>query len=364
MSPKGFSILATATAVAVALAAWSVVDRDMPGSTAPGAEQPVVAGLVDRLNDVAAIVVESSDGKLTLRRNDQQGWAIVERGGYPADPGKVRDLALGVAGLRLVEAKTAAADRLPRLEVGEPGPGAKSKRVDLLDAQGAPLAALVVGKTRFGLYGGGRSGVYVRRAGEAQAWLAAGQLDVPTKAMDLVEREFLSVQPNQLARVTLGAGGPSPVVMEKAAATDEAFTLRTPPPAGRQADPEKLERLGSSLIALTMQDVRPAAELQPAADAPTARFETWDGLIIEVRTIVAGEGEEVRHWARFTPSASPPIGTAPMPVEGQPAPPAAAERVTALKPKLEPWSFELPGYLAERMTWTLDDLTAPPEGAS
>lgn len=363
MSPKGFTILVSATAIAVALAAWSVVDRDVPDGAAPGAEQPVVAGLVDRLNDVATIATESSDGKLTLRRNDQQGWTIVDRGGYPADPGKVRDLALGVAGLRLVEAKTAAADRLPRLEVGEPGPNAKSRRVDLLDAQGAPLASLVVGKTRFGLYGGGRSGVYVRRAGEAQAWLAAGQLDVPTKAMDLVEREFLSVQPNQLARVILGAGGQSPVVMEKAA-SDEAFTLRTPPPAGRQTDPEKLERLGSSLIALTMQEVKPAAELQPAAGARTARFETWDGLIIEVRTIVDGEGEEARHWAYFTPSAGLPVGSALVPAESQPAPPAAAERAALLKAKLEPWAFELPSYLAERMTWTLDDLTAPPEGAS
>lgn len=360
MSPKGFTILAGATAIAVALAAWSVVDRDMPGGATPGAEQPVVAGLVDRLNDVSSIVIESSEGKLSLRRNDPSGWTVVERGGYPADPAKVRDLALGVAGLRLVEAKTAASDRLPRLEVEEPGPGAKSKRVDLLDAQGAPLAALVVGKTRFGLYGGGRSGIYVRRAGEPQAWLAAGQLDVPTAAMDLVEREFVSVQPNELARVTLGADGPSPVVMAKAAAGDEAFTLRTPPTAGRPADPEKLERLGSSLIALTMQEVKPAGELQPHADAPRARFETWDGLIIDVRTVVVGEGEGARHWALFTPSSGPPIG--PPPPAAAQSPSTANERAAAMEPILEPWAFELPSYLAERMAWTLDDLTAAPAG--
>ena len=163
------------------------------------------AGLLDRLNDVQTIKVTGGGQTLTMTRTADGKWQLAERGGYPADYKKARELALGLASLQLVEAKTAKADRLARLELGDPAkPDAKSHQVDLLDKDGKTLATAIVGKTKYGLYGGGRSGVYVRRGGEDQAWLAAGELSVPSSPTDVVSRDIIDIPQDEIGRVTLG----------------------------------------------------------------------------------------------------------------------------------------------------------------
>ena len=72
--------------------------------------------LLDRLNDVREIRITMPAGKLTVTATDQ-GWSLAEKAGYPIDPAKVRDLALALANLQLVEAKTADPKRLERLEL-------------------------------------------------------------------------------------------------------------------------------------------------------------------------------------------------------------------------------------------------------
>ena len=51
MSPKSFAVLAGATALSLGLAAWAVVDRDVPVVAAP-ASQALFPGLLDHVNDV------------------------------------------------------------------------------------------------------------------------------------------------------------------------------------------------------------------------------------------------------------------------------------------------------------------------
>jgi hypothetical protein len=113
MSPKGFAVLAAATALSLGLAAWAVTARDVPLAASRQAE-PMFAGLLDRLNDVQTIKVTGSGQTLTMTRTADGKWQLAERGGYPADYKKARELALGLASLQLVEAKTGKADRLAR----------------------------------------------------------------------------------------------------------------------------------------------------------------------------------------------------------------------------------------------------------
>ena len=179
MSPRNFAILALATVASIALAAHAVSQRDTP-LRVEAAGEAMFPGLLDRLNEVREVRITMPGGQAhgDGRRTRAGPWR--RRADYPVDPAKVRDLALALANLQLVEAKTADPERLERLELEEPGAdGAKSRLVELLGGDGAPLAAAVVGKASPSLYGGGRGGVYVRRAGDNQAWLAGGELDLP-----------------------------------------------------------------------------------------------------------------------------------------------------------------------------------------
>jgi hypothetical protein len=373
LSPRNFLILAGATAVSVALAVGAVLSRDVPITATPTGA-PLAEDLLDRANEVRTVrITGPGAAKLTLV-SGEGGWRVAEKGNYPAKPAKVRELVLQLANLRLVEAKTAQADKLPRLELEDPGAeGAKSRLVELLGADGKPLASAVVGKTRFGLYGGGRSGVYVRHPGESQAWLAAGTLELPSDALDVVDMQVIDLPLSEVARVVLDPGG-AEIVVRRSEAGADSFTVDAAPPEGRQFDTAKAEEVAGMLGALSMQDVKPAKELTLPPEVRRSRVETLDGLVVDVTVAKLGEGEAAESWVQLSASAKEPAAAAPATpatpapagteaADGESPKPSAAERAAALQARFAGWAFKVPPYLGDRLGATLDSLLAEP-GAS
>lgn len=382
MSPKGFILLAGAAVVSIGLAVGAVAGRDLPITSGPVSE-PLFQGLMDRLNDVRTVRITTPETMLTVQARDK-GWVLVEKGGYPVEPAKVRELVLGLANLQLVEAKTANPERLKRLELEEPaGKDTKSRRIELLDKDGKPLAAAVVGKTKYGLYGGGRAGVYVRRAGEDQAWLAAGALDLPSEPLDLLNRDIIDVPQDKITRVTLGVDGPTPIVIHRPDAAATTYAVDAVLPEGREIDQDKVERVAGVLAGLTMQDVKPAAEVTFPPEARRSRFETFDGLLVDVAVVRTGEGDQAEHWVRFAAAAQPTAAPAPAQPATPPADPASAqstanpqpptaapaeksamERAREFNTRLAAWAYKVTPYLADRLGATLDGLLADRQGTS
>ena len=102
-----------------------------PRCTPKPAPMRLFPGLLDRLNEIREVRVTLPDAKLTVTAGEQ-GWTLAEKAGYPVDPGKVRDLALSLANLQLIEAKTADPERLGRLDLEEPtSEGSKARLVEL-----------------------------------------------------------------------------------------------------------------------------------------------------------------------------------------------------------------------------------------
>lgn len=366
MSPRSFAILLAATALSVGLAGWSLAERQVPAAS-QAVDRPLFPDLALRLPEVVAIQVVGEDGTTTIRK-DGEVWHVVERGGYPADPAKVREVARALAGLQLVETKTADADRLARLELEDPGGKAKSRQVTLEGADGKPIASAILGKAKYGLYGGGRGGVYVRRAGEPQSWLAAGEVELPKGQMAWIDNDVLSLPEKDIVRVVLGEGAADPITITRP--DPDAGTLAVDGLAeGQKADQEVLARIASVLDNLSMTEVRKAAAPMPA-DAPRARFETRDGIVVTVASKVEGEADKEVHWLAFQVGEGQPAAAAVPEAkpEGEAKPAEAAkplaERVAELKRRLEGWEFQIPSYVAERLTYGRDKLLAKPEGAS
>lgn len=386
MSPKAFAALALATVAAVALAGWSIATRDVP-LAATTVEEPLFPDLAAGLDQAAVIEAQAGDDVVTIRR-DGEIWRVEQQHGFPADPERVRAVARGLAALEIVEAKTAAPDRLARLELEEPGgEEAKGRRLTLKDASGAVLASAILGKARFDVYGGGRGGLYVRRADESQAWLAAGEVDLPADAMGWVDTIVVDLTEDDMRTVTLNPGSADPIVISRA--SDEAINLSLDRvPEGRTADAEALARIGATLSSLAMQDVRPASAKPVPADAPAARFETRDGRVVTLRLLVEGEGEAAEHWAALSveappakaasePAAAPAVeagaeaaatdaasatasADASAPAEGSAGadPAAAAAKLAA---RVDGWTFKLPRWITERLLSSRDALLVPVE---
>ncbi len=358
MSPKSFTILAGATAISLALAGWAIATRDKPMATTQ-ASAPLFPGLLDRVNDVRTVRLITPGGKLTIAAKDGGGWKLDEKGGYPVEPQQVRDLVLALANLQLVEAKTSDPDRLKRLELEEPGvEGAKSRSIELDDQSGTALAAAVVGKPKPGLYGGGRGGIYVRRAGDDQAWLAAGEIELPADALSLLDQRVIDIPMEQVAAVTLQPAGAAPVRLHRPDAKTATFTADAAPPDGRALDASKVEQLAGSLANLTMEDVRPASELTLPADAAKARFETFDGVAVDVIAARLGDGDAAENWLELAVAAAAPATGEPSSAD------AATTRAATLGARTQGWAFKVAPYVADRLHEGLDQLLAEPSSGS
>lgn len=361
MSPYSFLVLLGATAISVGLATSAVMSRDVPVTARPGGERFAPA-LMDRANDVREVRITGPGAAKITVRAEGDGWRVVEKGNFPAKPAEVRKLVLQLANLEVVEAKTALPERLPRLELEDPGKdGTKSRLVELLGEGGAPVTAAVVGKTRFGLYGGGRSGIYVRHADAPQAWLAGGSLELPSDALDLVDSEVIDVPVADVARVTLGVGA-EPIVVHRAETGTQNFTVDAAVPEGRELDPVKVEEVAGMLGALSMQDVKPAAGLTLPPDVRRSRVETFDGLAVEVTVARSGEGDAAEHWVQLAASATEPAPPAAAAAKEGAVPPA--ERATELNRRVQGWAFKVQPYLGDRFGASLDALLAEKPPAS
>jgi hypothetical protein len=384
MSPRNFVILAGATAVSLALAIGAIVGRDVPVTAQPAATA-LFPGLIDRANEVRTVRVTGPDARTITLEAGEQGWKLKEKGGYPVKAEEVRKLVLGLAGLQLVEAKTAQPDRLQRLELEDPAGGkdAKSRLIELLAQDGQPVASAVVGKSKPGLYGGGRSGVYVRRAGEAQSWLAAGSLELPGDGLDLAERQVVDFPMTRIARVTLGLGGPSPIRIHRPDTDTLPYDVDAAPPEGREIDRDKVEQVAGSLGLLTFQDVKPVAGLALPPDARRTRYETFDGLAVEVTAARIGEGDAAERWVTLSVAAlDPATAAAPSPAAppageqvagtaqpagdtaAQPAEKPAAERAAELDARVRGWAYKVSPYVGDRLGADLEALLADRQDAS
>lgn len=357
MSPKGLLVLAVVTMGAVALAAQAIVSRDLPVTTV-SVDQPALPGLGERLGEVARITVVA-EGKTTTVRRGERGWLVEELDGFPADPAKVQAVARSLVTARLLEPKTDRPERHARLEVEDPaGDKSKARKIVLSDAQGKEIAALLVGKTRYGLFGPGRGAVYVRRVGEPRAWLADRRIELPEEPVGWVDKEIVDLPRDSISRVVLRPGSAQEVVVALPAVDSPDLVLEGVP-EGRSADKDKLDRLAGVLSGLTLQEVRAAGKIAFPADAPRARFETKDGLVVEAVVHQQGQGEEAAFWVRLEAKA----GTAPAGEPKEGAKPLA-ERVAALAARLDGWAFKLPRWTAERLVWTRDDLLQPADKTS
>src|SRR5882672_5139173 len=173
MKPTTFLVLLAATAVSVVAAGYAVVSESRIQAPAIAGGKPVFGDLLAHANDV-----ESVTGKFAIARKGG-GWALAEKDDYPVAADKLRQLVAGLADLRLLEAKTDQPDRYARLDVEDiAAKDAKSKQVMLAGAGGKPLATLIVGKQNFTSDLNGLHGVYVRKPGTAQAWLAQGAVEL------------------------------------------------------------------------------------------------------------------------------------------------------------------------------------------
>lgn len=329
IKPQHFAVLAVAAVVSVALAFGlnAYYDRwALPTETGEA-----LAPALDRnINAAASIEFKQGDKALTLVKSGA-GWAIKERGGYPAEQAKVVNFVRHLAATQLMEPRTRVKERFDLLELEAPtSKTSKSRQVRVLDAAGQVLADVVLGKTKYEAFGSGRNGIYVRRSAEPQTWLARGEPKASFEVKDWTAPTFFSFDVAKLRRITFEHPGEPPLVVEKGAEKDAKFKLVEPVPAGKKLkDAVNVEGFPVAFATIDLEDVHKITATPAGDQVSIVRLETDNGMTVTMRARKEGDA----YWVSYTAAGE---GDAKKPAE-------------ELNAKGAGWEFKLP-------TWKTDGI--------
>ena len=340
MQPRGFILLAAATLALIVLAIAAITSGDRRVSRAAPGERALPA-LAAKLGEVGSVGIKRNALSLTFVR-DGDNWFVAEKGNYPAAAGKVRQIVLAMADAVLVEPKTQKAEFYPRLDVEDPGNG-KSTLVTLKDKSGGTLAEMIIGKRRYDRLGTGTDGIYVRKLGDTQAWLARGSLEFSDQLSSWLDRRILDIPEKRIAKATLTQADGTMLVISRAKPEDKFMVEGAPADAKFKSETTTSEP-AMALETLDLDDVKPAAEMPlPDKDVVAASFTTFDGLTVDVRLLDKGD----MHWVALSAAGSG----------------AAEAEAKAINDKASRWTYAIPSYKAAQLKMKLADMLEPAKGS-
>ena len=276
MNQKTLIGLAVAALIAIVIAV-AVNHSNRPRSESASEEtRYLVPALRDHVNDVDKLVVTGAENKpiATITRGDN-GWSIAEKGGYAADTSKLREFLLRLADAKLLEQKTANKEKYATLGVEDvDAKDAKSVVVEL-DGLGQPVK-LIIGNADV------HGGTYVRRAGDAQSWLASGSLNVEKKPENWLRKDLVDVAATRVSAVEIRHPDGKVVRVAKQAEGDANFKLQDVPKGREPGSEYTINGLASMLANLRFDDVVPAANAMPGDKALNAHYATFDGVTVDI----------------------------------------------------------------------------------
>lgn len=339
MKARTFAVLSALTLAMVAAAAIAVV-REQPAQTVIGAGEPVFPRLAQQLDRIASIAVEDAHGAITVEQTGQ-GWTIRERGGYPASFEAVKAAVLGLLDLQKSEAKTTRPENFARLGVEAlDQQGAKSRKITLFDADGKPLASVIVGRPAFDL--GGAGGAYIRFPDSDQVWLTHGSVSFGAEARDWIDRRIVDIVPAEVRQMHVVRPDGTTLTIDRRSATEGPWQLLELPKDARLKRPEILDSMASAIATAEPEDVMPSAQAPGGGKPARLEIATFDGLRLN-GTIVEMDGES---WLRLSATPAP---------EAEDDPGVAA-RAAAINARVEGWAFRVPAWKVDPLLKPLADL--------
>ncbi len=365
MTPKRIVMLLAA--LVIVGAAWKISEQKAPQTEI--ARSAFFPGLMEQLNDVARVTLESGDDLTTLVR-DGDAWAIENKDGFAASPGEVRRTLLQIASLSRVEAKTRSPERYGRIGVADPGAAeGAGTRVSGSDAAGEPVFALIVGNARDGAP---RPQHYLREVGAEQAWLAEGALEVPADPVRWLDAGIVDVDTERVREVRITAADATPIVIAKDEADDSFFTLRDIPPGFEAKSKATVSSLGALLLDLRLNDVLSAERVAGQQPVREAVVRTFDGLVATLAQYDL-DGEPYVGFTFAFDAAS--VTAAPATEDdaaadeaqesdddttdaGEPAE-TVAEEAARLAARTAGWIYALPNYKQRMLARDFDSLVEP-----
>jgi len=339
-----FGLVAVAAISAVLAAAVSYSGG--AAAVDPRVGKPVLPQVAAKLADVGKVVLKRSAGTTTFVRQGN-AWVVAEKGNYPADAAKVRQMLLGLAQIAYVEPKTAEPSLYKRLNLEDPGTEkSQSALVEIYDAQGGALGSVIAGRRRIDELGGGNDGVYIRPPTEARSWLARGTLDLDSDLVQWLDRRIADIGEQRTKTAVLRQPDGATITIGRDKVEDK-FALKELPANRKLKSDTGLVEPATVLQGFELTDVKSAKDLAfPKDGINTATYTTFDGLTVAVELAKQGEAD----WIRLSATAG--------------ADDKTKTEAESLNQRWSPWVYGIAAYKAGALRTKLDDLLEPPPAAA
>jgi len=343
---RNLAILAGIAIVTVAVAALGVWHQASFGVRRQHREF-FFPDIISRVRQIAHIRIQSKTGTVDVVFKPEKTWVVASKDDYPASYEQVKATVVALAMLEKLEPKTDRADWLPYVNLVSPDKGGNGKEITLLDDKGAVIASIITGKTEDIGDPEGAVGLFVRRPGETQSWLARSVVDPKSDLGDWLEKQVMAVDRARIAEADVDpVSGPSYVV-RRDKPSDADFRLADLPKGRELSYDAAPDGVAAAIVDFSFDDVKPAREFDFSDAAHTSRVvtKTFDGLTVTVNVIQQG-GD---YWATVSAEGSTPDGR------------NEARQINA---RAMGWAYKLPAYKGAQFTATLEGILKPKGGAA
>ncbi|MDP6884982.1 MAG: DUF4340 domain-containing protein, partial [Rhodospirillales bacterium] len=305
-------------------------------------------------------------------------WVMTNRNKHPVRKVKVDKALIQLSQLNLYEPKTKTKRWYPRIDVEDvPTENSDSRHLRLADASGQTIAKVILGKDQYFMAGAAKRGVYLRKPGDDQAWLASGMLEVGRFARDWVERDIMDVNAKRVRSVETVANDNARLVVSRKKYGDRNLNIENMPEGTKLVSRAfgDMRDMASGLAAIDLNDVLPSERAAFSGDkASKAVIRTFDGLVVEV--LLWQKDED--YWAQFKASVDPSSFVSNG--EAQAKETKGAEKdekadkgrlrgadevkkeAQAINARVEGWAYEVPYYKGKPLHTRIDDLVVKKKG--
>lgn len=331
MHSNHLKTLGALAAISIAITAW-VLRTSAPTVASDRRGESVVPSLLAKGKDITGLSIRDGGNTFAVERRDD-GF-VTSDSGYPVKTDAVGDVVASIAGLTFEEARTSDATRYGDLGLADPGAKDGGKEIAFRTA-GGELASLLVGN-RDATVGGQSGGVFIRLKGQPQAYLVRGSLRLPAAGRSgwFVPIAF-DIKRAEITKVELAGGGRDGLTLLPDPKTHGMFVLGDVPEK-RTPDNLQASLLPGIVDKFTFEDVRRATK--PAADPRRMVVEVGESL--QIVFTVAGELTE--GWVH---------------VRAEATKDDAKDKAALINSKVEGYDFRLPTKEADRLGWTMADVT-------
>lgn len=341
---RRIAILLGVSLAAVAIALLALWHRDAQ-TAPPSAANKFLPEFAQHDRQVARIHFASrKGGTFDVVFKPSKGWVLPQRNDFPALWAEVNKTVAIVAGMTVIEPKTARAEWLHSIGLDAPSKGGDGTEIVLSDDHGNELAHLIAGKSEDIGDVAGAVGLFVRRPDETQSWLVRAEAEFETSVTDFLDRAVAQIDTASIQSTTVGQPDGSSYEVVRDTRTDAHFKLVSLPAGRELASEEAPDGVGNALGGFTFDDVKPARDVD-FANPVHVTTRSFDGLNVTVAIVHPGK----EYWAQVSAAS----------LSNKPE---IAKQARDINARASGWAFKLPDYKGTAFTATLESLLKPKGG--